>query len=142
MRQYSNNYFISYGFTFTGNPTAPIPLCVVCRKKLANSAMFLPRMKRHLETNHTSLENKNTNYFVRLLENNKKQVNFMRRAITVSEKALKVNYLVAELVSKSKQIHAASVQAILPAYEVIVLETLDRDAVTGIASLSVIRQHT
>ena len=33
MRQYSDSY-ISFAFTFTSNPTAPVPLCLVCRKEL------------------------------------------------------------------------------------------------------------
>ena len=41
MRQYSDSY-ISFGFTFTGNPTAPVPLCLACRKELSNSAWFQP----------------------------------------------------------------------------------------------------
>ena len=40
MRQYSDIY-ISFGFTSTGNPTAPVPLCLVCRKELSNC--FIPK---------------------------------------------------------------------------------------------------
>ena len=65
--------------------------------------MVPAKRKRHLDTNHPSLKNKNTNYFTRLLENNKKEMDFISRATTVSEKALKVSYHVAELVVKSKQ---------------------------------------
>ena len=103
MRQYSDSY-ISYGFTFTGDPTAPIALCWVCRNELSNSAMVPAKLKRHLDTNHPTLKNKNTSYF-RRLESNKKEVECMRRATTVSQKALKVSYLVAELVAKAKQPH-------------------------------------
>ena len=41
-------------------------------------------------------KNKDTNYFARLLENNTKEMDFMRRATKVSEKALKVSHHVIQ----------------------------------------------
>ena len=114
MRQYSDSY-ISFEFTFTGNPTAPVPLCVVCRKELSNSAKVLAKLKRYLDTDHPTLKNKNTTYFRRFLESNKKEVNFMRRATTISEKALKVGYRATELKAKEKQPHTLAEKVILPA---------------------------
>ena len=130
MRQYSDSY-ISYGFTFTGDPTAPIPLCLVCRNELSNSAMVPAKLKRHLDTNHPTLKNKNTSYFRRLLESNKKEVECMRRATTVSQQALKVSYLVA----KAKQPHTVAEKVILPACKIIVKEMVGPDAVKEVAKL-------
>ena len=69
--------------------------------------MVPAKLKRHLYTNHLTLKNKNASYFWHL-KSNKKEVDFMRRATTVSEKALKVSYLVAELVAKAKQPHTVA----------------------------------
>ena len=55
MRQYSDSY-ISFGFTFTGNPAAPVPLCLVFRKELSNSTMVPAKLKRHLDTNYLTLQ--------------------------------------------------------------------------------------
>ena len=88
MIHYSDSY-ISFEFTYTDDPTFPKPVCLVCRKELCNSAVVPAKLKRHLETNHPSLKNKNINYFSRFLENNKKEMDFMGQATTVSEKALK-----------------------------------------------------
>ena len=41
MRQYSDSY-ISFEFTFTGDPTAPIPLYLVCRNYYPNAQWFQP----------------------------------------------------------------------------------------------------
>ena len=134
MRQYSDDY-LSFGFTFCGDPSAPIPLCLICGKRLCNSAMVPAKLKRHFESNHPSFENKKKDYFVRLCKDNKEQANFMKRLTTVSEKAQKVSYLVAELVAKSKQPHTAAEKIILPACKIIVNDMLGPDAVKEVSKI-------
>ena len=134
MRQYSDSY-ISFGFTFTSNLTAPVLLCLVCRKGLSNSAMVPAKLKRHLDTNHPTLKNKHMTYFRHLLESNKNEVNFMRRATTISEKALKVSYHFAELIAKEKQPHTLAEKVILPACKIIIEEMIGLNSVKDIAKL-------
>ena len=81
--------------------------------------MVPAKLKRRLDTNHPILKNKNTTYFRRLLESNKMEVNFMKRATTISEKALKVSYYVAELIAKEKQPHTLAEKVILRACKII-----------------------
>ena len=100
--QYDKNC-ISFGFTFNGDVTNPVPLCEVCNEKLSNSAMVPSKLKRHLESKHLSHKNKKADYFRRLIKHIEKQVNFMNKTVKVNENALKASYQVAELVAKFKK---------------------------------------
>ncbi len=58
---YSDIYLV-IGFTWTGEEDCPLPLCIVCGKKLANKA----KLKLHFTTNQSHLSNKTVDYFRRL----------------------------------------------------------------------------
>ena len=59
----------------------------------------------------------------------------MRRATTISEKALKVSCRVAELISKKKQSHTLAEKIILPACKIIFEKMIGSNAVKDIAKL-------
>ncbi len=90
--------YLAIGFTWTGKEDCPLPLCNVCGKNLANTAMAPVKSKRHFTTNHSHL--KTVEYFRRLFDSQQKQRKFCEKKVTISDKAQEASYLVAELVAK------------------------------------------
>ena len=54
---------LSFGFTWTGDEKEPKGLCLECGTVLSNGSLFPAKLKRHLETKHSQLKNKNIDYF-------------------------------------------------------------------------------
>lgn len=97
--QYCENY-IALGFTWTGDPDCPSPLCIVCGEKLANSAMAPAKLKQHLTSKHPQLSDKIEQYFKRELALNKRQASVFAKKFKLSGKAQEASYAVAEIVVK------------------------------------------
>lgn len=53
-RQYNKSY-LSFRFTFTGDATAPAPLCLVCGEKLSNRTAFTLQNTLHFKTKMWSI---------------------------------------------------------------------------------------
>lgn len=84
-RKYNEDY-IQYGFSWCGDETTPKPQCIICGEQLSNESMAPSKLIRHLNSNHPSDAKKDRQYFMRRLEQNKKQKQFMKSAVMVSEK--------------------------------------------------------
>ena len=82
---------------------------------LSNEAMVPSKLKRHLTTNHSSLQDKNVSYFQRLLVSNVKQNQLFKKAFTVSKKAQLALYEVAEIIALRSKSHVVAELMILPA---------------------------
>ena len=100
IRRYSNNY-VAMGFTWTGDPDCPSPLCIVCGEQLSNSAMVPAKLKRHFTTLHPDAAKQGAAYFERALNLNKKQASTFKKKFKTSEKAQEASYAVAEIVAKT-----------------------------------------
>jgi hypothetical protein len=77
------------GFTWTGDSSSPIPLFLVCGKRLTNAALAPAKLKRRLATNNSYMSSKSADYFKRLLESQNKQSKAFVSKVTVSEKPRK-----------------------------------------------------
>ena len=55
-RKYHESY-LSFGFTWTGDEEAPNGLCVGCETVLSSGCLSPAKPKRHLEAEHSQLQN-------------------------------------------------------------------------------------
>jgi len=115
-RKYDELY-LKLGFTWTGSLDEPNPQCVVCSEILSNNSMKPSFLKRHLESKHKNLVNKELQYFERLLEdlNNRKNNIKQFSGAEQNENALKASYKVSHLIAKSGKNHTIGENLILPA---------------------------
>ncbi|XP_055510562.1 zinc finger BED domain-containing protein 5-like [Leucoraja erinacea] len=133
--RFYNESYLSMGFTWTGDPSCPIPLCLVCGKQLSNSAMAPAKLKRHFTTNHSHMKNKSADYFKRLLESQNKQSTAFVSKVSVSKKAQETSYLVAEIIAQKRKSHTVGENLIMPACKIIVGKMLGQDAVREIENV-------
>jgi hypothetical protein len=54
-----------FGFTYITIDNEERPKYIICLKILASDNMVPSKLKRHLEINHSTLNNKSRDYFVR-----------------------------------------------------------------------------
>ncbi|XP_023212821.1 uncharacterized protein LOC111615635 [Centruroides sculpturatus] len=57
-KQKYNEEYTKFGFTWIGNENEPKWLCIECEHVMHNSSLNPAKLKRHLETNHPTLQNK------------------------------------------------------------------------------------
>ena len=75
------------GFSWVGNNTCPILICIVCDERLSNESIVPNKLERHFKSKHPSLPTKTVDYFERLLASRKLQEDTFIKLVKVSEKA-------------------------------------------------------
>jgi hypothetical protein len=66
VRKYNPSY-LSLGFTYTGEESAPVPQCVICYETLSNHSMKPSLLMHQFDTKHGDLKHKPLEYFQRKL---------------------------------------------------------------------------
>ena len=82
---------------------------------MANESMVPNKLQRHFTTKHSCLQDKDLNYFQRLLQQQSKQRNVFQKTMTVSERAQFASIEVAELIAMKSKSHTLAESVILPA---------------------------
>ncbi|KAL7646078.1 UNVERIFIED_CONTAM: hypothetical protein RMT77_002979 [Armadillidium vulgare] len=126
-RQYCDVY-LKFGFSWSGDVNRPSPLCVVCGEKLSNESMVPSNLQRHFTSKHSSLQDKELNYFERLVEQQSKQRIVFTKIMTVSERAQRASIEVAEIITLKSKSHTLAESVILPACKKMVKSMLGENA--------------
>ena len=90
-------------------------MCSLWRKKMANESMVPNKLKRQFTTKHSYLQDKDLNYFQRLLQQQSKQRNIFQKTMTVCERAQLASFEVAEIIAMQSKSHTLAESVILPA---------------------------
>lgn len=120
--------YLAYGFTSNNDENNPRPVCLVCGDTLSNEAMVPSKLKRHLNTRHPFVSQKDMAYFSRLLKGQSKAATKMVKRVSVADTALEASFRVAELIAKKMKPHTTGEEIIGPACNIIVETMLGKEA--------------
>ncbi|GFV86953.1 protein FAM200B [Trichonephila clavipes] len=130
-RKYSQEY-LNFGFTITEVNGEKKPLCVICSKILAADSMKPNKLKRHFETLHGEYINKPREFLNQKLKSYGKQKHFLKKTLSVNEKALLTSYKVSYKIARCKKPHTIAEELILPA-AIEIVETMFGDNFARVA---------
>ena len=133
-RQYDDSY-LRFGFTWTEDAAVPLPLCLVCGTKLANEAVVPSKLKRHLVSQHSTLKEKTTTFFTRLLDRHTKQARLMSDYTSMSDKCQEASFVVSQVIAQRKQPHTVAENLVVPCCREIVRIRLGENAAKEIQKI-------
>ncbi|XP_050058667.1 zinc finger BED domain-containing protein 5-like [Aphis gossypii] len=133
-RKYDESY-ISLGFMNNNDN----PQCVICSKVLPNSSMAPAKMRRHLESVHGELKEKNVEFFIRKRDELLKSINCMIQTTkTVNEKATEASYLVSYQIAQRGEAYTIAESLIKPCAMEMVKCMLDEKSAKEISKIPIL----
>ena len=133
-RKYDESY-LSFGFTWTGNEEEANGLCVECGTVLSNGSLFPAKLKRHLETKHSQLKNKNINYFRNKNQELKERTTFKSFVSEDHKNALIASYEVSFRIAQQGEAHTIAENLIKPCAKDLVKCMIGENYVRNIESV-------
>ncbi|XP_029642487.1 zinc finger BED domain-containing protein 5-like [Octopus sinensis] len=109
---------------------------------MSNELLLHSKLSKHLKTKHPHLQDKSTNYFKRLSEQQTKAANSSINKITVSEKAQIASYQVSQLIAQNMKAHTIGEPLILPACKKVVATILGNETAKEINKDSTVQRYS
>lgn len=135
-RLYSDDY-IKYGFTFIEKNGYHLPQCVICHVVLSNDAMRPGRLERHLTTNHSTMKDKPTSFFVAKKDGLKRMKLDSTGSFRMeNEKAVEASYKIALLIAKDKKPHTIGESLIKPCILTACSTILNEESCSKVAKIA------
>ena len=103
-RKYDESY-LSFGFTRTGSEDYLGALCVICQTLLHNSFLVLAKMKRHLESHHSNLVERDILFFMARLREVKDMQKVIYLTTFSTKKLLEVSCLISKRIAIAGEAH-------------------------------------
>lgn len=113
VRKYDEDY-LKFGFICAGTDELPLPLCLLCKKTLANSSMKPYQLIRHLKTNHGEFKEKPLEYFQRLKDEHKSQAKDISNYSKTELNGIKSSFVAAYQIAKEKKPYTTGEELIKP----------------------------
>lgn len=113
VRKYDTDY-LKFGFICAGTDELPLPLCLVCKKTLANSSMKPYQLIRHLKSNHGEVKEKSLEYFQRLKDDHKIQEKEISIYSKTEINGIKSSFVASYQIAKEKKPYTTGEQLIKP----------------------------
>jgi hypothetical protein len=106
---------LSFGFTYTGEESAPVPQCVICYETLSNHSMKPSFLMRHFEIKLGDLKDKPLEYFQRNLSYLSASKGQIMSFSGVNMKAVEASYKVSLRIAKTGKPQTNGESLLLPA---------------------------
>ena len=113
-RKHMDSY-LKFGFIqCPDNDQLPRPQCVICATILGNEATKPSRLIRHLNTKHSALVNKPTEFFMHKRDAFKMEKKIISQASTTDTSLLTASYLISLQIAKCKKPYSIGEKLIKP----------------------------
>ena len=129
VRKWDETY-LKYGFFLPDDQilnVAPQPECLICSKRLSDSALVPAKLRRHLEVNHPAYETKTISYFKHMKSSVRKQKDSFLETVKTDQDLLLTSYLLSNRILKTKKPFTLGEEVIKPALQIVTEQLLDKE---------------
>ena len=128
VRKWDETY-LKYMFFLSGDQipnVASQPECLICCKRLSNSALVSAKLQRHLEANHAAYETKTISFFKHMKSSVCKQKDSFLGAVKTDQDLLLTSYRLSHNIFKTKKPFTLGDEVIKPALQIMAEQLLDK----------------